>query len=241
MTESVESRWGNMDYIDYAPKQAIETNVYKNFFTQDDLKKINDSIESSKMLEPGSDFHAPSIQKSLSRVHIELKYPEDLLKKLEDFASELCGEPVVLTHNSYYHYSKKYNPEIETPILQPHRDFDNYYSKLTLDYQLDKNIDWDIIIEGNRYNLEIGDMLAFWGAGLVHWRENISLQEDESTTVLTLHFSNDQDHKELNALARTEENRAKRHERNLNDPILQKYKTVWELERVEFNNRKNGV
>jgi hypothetical protein len=229
-----------MYYSDYAPKNIIQTKVYKDFFNSEDLQIIHNSIDRSKQMEHGSDFYAPVIQKGLSRVHIELQYPDELLKRIENFASELCGEPVVLTHNSYYHYSKKYNPSMETPILQPHRDFDNYYSKLTLDYQLEKNINWDIIIEGDRYNLEVGDMLAFWGAGLVHWRENIVLEDEDYTTVLTFHFSNARDHETLGKLSRTEEERAKRNQANSEDELLQKYKKVWEEERVEFNNRKNG-
>jgi hypothetical protein len=230
-----------MYYLEYAPKNNIEPKVYKNFFSNEELEKINQCINDSKKLEYGTSLYAPVIQKELSRVHIELVYPEDILKRVEEFASELCGEPVVMTHNSYYHYDKNYNTEVETPTLRPHRDFDNYYSKLTLDYQLDKTVDWDIIIEGDRYNLEVGDMLAFWGAGVIHWRENIVLQENETTTVLTLHFSNKEDHEKLNEVARDNEERVRRHNINMQDENLQNYKKIWEQERVDFNNRKNGV
>jgi len=239
--ELAKSRWAKMYYLNYAPKNNIETKIYKNFFSKKDLESIYESINKSKKMEYGSDFYAPVIQKGLSRVHIEIEYKKELIKRMEDFASELCGEPVILTHNSYYHYSRSYNPEIETPILQPHRDFDNYYSKLTLDYQLEKNIDWDIIIEGHRYSLEPGDMLAFWGAGLIHWRENIVLGHDDYTTVLTLHFSSEKEHKELGEISRTKDEREKRQMANEEDPALKKYKKVWEQERVDFNNRKNGV
>lgn len=227
-----------MYYKEFAPKKDIETKVYKNFFNAEDLKIINDAVDASKKLEYGTSLYAPVVQKELSRIHIELIYPDEMLKRIEAFASELCGEPVVMTHNSYYYYNKKYNPEIETPVLRPHRDFDNYYSKLTLDYQLEKTVDWDIIIEGDRYSLEVGDMLAFWGAGLIHWRENIVLQEDETTTVLTLHFSNAEDHNKLNELSRNNEERVKRHQINMEDEVLQNYKKIWEQERVDFNNRK---
>lgn len=239
--ELAESRWDNMYYKEFAPKKDIEAKIYKNFFSEEELAKINQCINDSKQLEYGSSLYAPVVQAELSRVHIELVYPKDILDRVEKFASDLCGEPVVLTHNSYYHYNKNYNPEIETPVLRPHRDFDNYYSKLTLDYQLEKTVDWDIIIEGDRYNLEVGDMLAFWGAGVIHWRENIVLQEDETTTVLTLHFSNKEDHERLNEISRDNDERIKRHKINMEDENLQKYKAIWEQERVDFNNRKNGV
>jgi hypothetical protein len=230
-----------MYYKEYAPNKSIDTKIYKDFFTQEELSRINECINKQKQLTPGSGLYAPTIQPSLSRVHIEIRYPEDILKKMEDFASELCGEDVVLTHNSYYHYNKKYNPEMETPVLKPHRDFDNYYSKLTLDYQLEKNVDWDILIEDERYSLEFGDMLAFWGAGLVHWRENKLLDENESTSVLTLHFSNKKDHQNLNNFARTTEEREKRKLQDLEDPILQGYKKQWKEEGIRLNNKDKGV
>ena len=238
---SIPIQWGNMYYTDFASKKPIETKIYKDFFTIEELSAITDCINKQKELEFNSDFYAPVIQSALSRVHIEVNYPKDILKKLEDFASQLCGERVVLTHNSYYHYSKEYNPEIETPVLKPHRDLDNYYSKLTLDYQLEKNVDWDIIIEDQRYSLEVGDMLAFWGAGLVHWRENIVLDEKESTSVLTLHFSNEEDYKNLNQIARLPEEREKRKLQNFQDKIFQGYTKKWEQERVDFNSKTKGV
>lgn len=239
--ELILGQWANMSYINYAPKKEIKTKIYKDFFSKDELSRIYNAIDEQKKLKPGTDFYAPKVQEWLGRIHIEIEYPEDILKKVEDFASELCGEKVVLTHNSYYHYSKEYNPEMETPILKPHRDFDNYYSKLTLDYQLEKNVDWDIIIEDQRYSLEFGDMLAFWGAGLVHWRENIVLKDYQSTSVLTLHFSNEEDHKNLNSISRTTEEREKRKLKNSEDLILQGYKKQWEEEGIRLKNKDKGV
>ena len=235
---SKRDQWANMSYINYAPKKEIETKIYKDFFSKDELSRIYKTIEEQKKLKPGTDFYAPVIQATMSRVHIEIKYPADIIKKVEDFASDLCGERVVLTHNSYYHYSKEYNPEMETPILKPHRDFDNYYSKLTLDYQLEKNVDWDIIIEDKRYSLEFGDMLAFWGAGLIHWRENIILEDSQSTSVLTLHFSNEEDHRNLNSISRSTEEREKRRAENKKDEVWTRYTQQWEEERENFINRK---
>jgi len=230
-----------MLYKEFAPKKDIEIKIYKDFFSDEELKVINKCIEDLKQVKYESSLNAPIIQEKLSRLHIELIYPEHILKKVEAFASDLCGEPVIMSHNSYYHYNKKYNFEMDTPKLQPHRDFDNYYTKLTLDYQLEKTVDWDLLIEGKRYSLEIGDMLAFWGAGLIHWRENIVLDENETSTVLTFHFANEDDYKKLNDLSRDPEDRKRRHEINSKDEDLKRYNLVWEQERVKFNNRKTGV
>ena len=238
---SILSQWVKMYYKKFESKTPIETKIYKDFFTNEEIDEILECINKQKELEVGSGFYAPTLHPSLGRVHIEVKYPKDILKKLEDFASKLCGERVVLTHNSYYHYNKKYNPEIETPVLRPHRDLDNYYSKLTLDYQLEKNVDWDILIENKRYSLEVGDMLAFWGAGLIHWRENIVLDENESTSVLTLHFSNEQDYENLNKVSRLPEEREKRKLANLEDDVFQDYNKKWEQERLNFNSKTKGV
>ena len=84
-------------------------------------------------------------------------------------------------------------------------------------------------------------MLAFWGAGLVHWRLNIIIDEKESTSVLTLHFSNEEDYKNLNQIARIPEEREKRKLQNFQDKIFQGYTKKWEQERVDFNSKTKGV
>ena len=70
---------------------------------------------------------------------------------------------------------------------------------------------------------------------------SIILDENETSTVLTFHFANEDDYKKLNDLSRDPEDRKRRHEINSKDEDLKKYNLVWEQERVEFNNRKNGV
>ena len=79
-----------------------------------------------------------------------------------------------------------------------------------LDYQLSKNIDWPIIIEEDQFNLEYGDLLLFWGAGTIHWRDPILFNDGDNTEVLTMHFSTKKDFEELNFVARAQEEREKR-------------------------------
>ena len=73
-------QWGNMYYTDFASKKPIETKIYKDFFTIEELAAITDCINKQKELEFNSDFYAPVIQSALSRVHIEVNYPKDILK-----------------------------------------------------------------------------------------------------------------------------------------------------------------
>lgn len=213
---------------------TIKTKIYKDFFSADELSRIMKNINDSKSGLVEEDFYRPVVVEKMSRQQIEVLYPEDIKEKLEGFASELCGEPVILSHNSYLDYDGMYANE--NPSLPPHRDFDNYYSKVTFDYQISKTIDWGIVIEGDKYYLQVGDMLVFEGAKVVHWRENINLKDGDKVELLTMHFSTQKDFEELNEVARTESSRKERRLKELDDEKLQEYRRVWKEEREKLVN-----
>jgi hypothetical protein len=195
--------------IPYKAKNEIVPKIYKNFLTDEDVKEINKLIEIAKTDESIDGFYKPYVLSQLSRMQIELIYPKNIKEKLENFASELCGEDVVMTHNSYLDYSMEHGDGV-IPSLPPHFDSDNYYTKITFDYQLFSNIDWPVVVDNKYFNLNNGDLLTFWGSGIMHWRENINLKPEEKTTVLTWHFANLKDHEELSIISRLDDEREKR-------------------------------
>jgi len=197
-------------YLDnYKPKNSITPHIIKDFFTKEELDEILAIVEKEKIDDSLPEFYKPFVIQKLSRMQIEVLYPEKIRKKLEAFACEIVGEEVFMSHNSYLSYNKIHGDNVN-PKLPPHFDSDNYYSKLTFDYQLDKNIDWPIIIEEDEFNLEYGDLLIFWGAGTIHWRDPILFNDGDNTEVLTMHFSTRKDFEELNFVARAQEEREKR-------------------------------
>lgn len=216
----------NMD-TGHAPKNQITPHIIRDFFTKEELAEILSIVERQKVDKTLSEFYAPLVLPQMARMQIEVMYPPHIQEKLEKFASEIVGEEVFMYHNSYLSYNRIHNPEVN-PKLPPHYDSDNYYSKLTLDYQLDKNIDWPVVIEDQSFNLEYGDLLIFWGAGTAHWREPVLFKDGDNTEVLTMHFSTRKDFEELNIPARAPEERQKRLDRWNADPVFKRYQKEYE-------------
>lgn len=210
----------------YAPKNNITPHIIRDFFTQEELDVILAIVKYQKIAKDLNEFYAPLILPKMARMQIEVMYPIHIQRKLEQFASEMVGEEVLMYHNSYLSYNKIHNPEAN-PKLPPHYDSDNYFSKLTIDYQLDSNISWPITIEERTFDLKYGDLLVFWGAGQAHWREPVLFKDGDSTEVLTMHFSRRQDFEALNLPARAPEERQKRIDRWMQDPIFSRYQSEY--------------
>lgn len=206
----------------HAPKNAITPHIIKGFFTEEELEVMLAMVKYQKNAKDLSAFHAPLILPELSRMQIELMYPPSIQFKLESFASSLVGEEVFMSHNSYLSYTKEH-ADSTNPKLPVHYDSDNYFTKLTMDYQLNSNIDWPIVIEDESFSLEYGDLLLFWGAGQVHWREPVLFKEGDITEVLTMHFSTREDYNKLNNISRDPEKRKTRLATWQADPVFEQY------------------
>jgi hypothetical protein len=207
----------------YAPKNKIVPHIIKGFFTEEEIIEILAIVERQKVDESLDSFYRPLVLQELSRSQIEVMYPTKIKEKLEKFASELVGEELFMYHNSYLSYNLEHNSD-SNPKLPVHYDSDNYFSKLTMDYQLGANIDWPIVIEGESFNLQYGDLLIFWGAGQVHWRKPVLFKEGDNTEVLTMHFSKKEDFETLNISSRNIEAREERLARWNNIPEYARYK-----------------
>ncbi len=206
----------------HEPKNKIVPHIVKNFFTDEEVEVLLAIVKYQKNAKDLGAFHSPLVLPELSRMQIEVMYPPTIQRKLEIFASNLVGEEVFMSHNSYLSYNKEHN-STSNPKLPVHYDSDNYFSKLTMDYQLGANIDWPIVIENESFNLKYGDLLVFWGAGQVHWREPVLFKEGDNTEVLTIHFSTKEDFEKLNNVARDPEERKKRLKLWQSDPVFLKY------------------
>lgn len=221
----------------HAPKNEIKPHIIKGFFTEEELEVILAIVKYQKNAKDLSAFHAPLILPELSRMQIELMYPPSIQFKLESFASNLVGEEVFMSHNSYLSYTKEHDGS-KNPKLPVHYDSDNYFTKLTMDYQLDSNIDWPIVIENESFNLQYGDLLLFWGAGQAHWREPVWFNEGDKTEVLTMHFATRKDFEELNNVSRDPEKRKERLAKWQADPVFAQYNKDFFEKEDAFTNFK---
>jgi hypothetical protein len=129
-------------------KTKIE--VLKNFFTKKEEDILRSLVEQNRKLERGSSRFAPMIIKSMSREQIEFLVPEEIKEKLLSLAKQFVKDPdLELTHYQYLDYFGKYG-EGASPNLPPHLDVENYYTKVSIDYQMSSNIDWAIVVEDNK-------------------------------------------------------------------------------------------
>jgi hypothetical protein len=168
--------------------------VIKNFFTKNEEEVLRSLVEQNRKLERGSSRFAPMIIKSMSREQIEFLVPEEIKEKLLSLAKQFVKDPdLELTHYQYLDYFGKYG-EGASPNLPPHLDTENYYTKVSIDYQMSSNIDWAIVVEDNKFILNNNDVLVFEAAERIHWREPIILKEDDRCEVIVFHFSNKFDH-----------------------------------------------
>ncbi len=220
----------------YEPKIKVVPHLLKGFFTDEELEVLLAIIKYQKKAKDLGEFYSPLILPTMARMQIEVMYPESIRRKLEGFASELVGEEVFMSHNSYLSYNQEHSPGMN-PKLPPHFDSDNYYSKLTMDYQLDTNIDWPIVIGEKSFNLKYGDLLVFWGAGNPHWREPVLFKDGDNTEVLTMHFSNKEDFEKLNKSARDPEERKKRLDRWNADPTFERYQKEYSDKESKITNK----
>jgi len=244
-------RWYNIYMINTAfkPKKFgqyddVMPHIIKGFFSDDEVKEVKELIDHGKSL-PLNGFYSPLVLPELAREQIELKISGRLLKKIEDFASNFVGEEVKMTHNSYLSYNKKHNPGgAVSPKLPPHFDSDNYFTKLTIDYQLDANISWPIVIDTNgelhRFDMEYGDLLLFWGAGSIHWRDPIILKEGDNCEVWTAHFAVQKDFNELNIPARDKEARRLRMEEWKEKSKFTEYNLDWQDKMAALEQKHEG-
>lgn len=217
----------------HAPKNDITPHIIRDFFTEEELADLLHCVERQKTDEALADFYKPLILPNMARMQVELMFPPHIQEKVERFASEVVGEEVFMSHNSYLSYNKVHNPEAN-PKLPPHYDSDNYFSKLTLDYQLDSNIDWPVVIEGEKFHLNYGDLLIFWGAGTIHWRDPIKFKDGDNTEVLTMHFSTREDYEKLNIPARDPEAREARLAKWNADPRFKQFQLEFQEKEESF-------
>lgn len=107
--------------------------------------------------------------------------------KLSKSVSSWLGEEVVLREYSFAKYSNKFGYK---PKLFPHYDTHKLDGqRITVDVQLNKTIDWPVVVEGESFVFEQGDALVFSGTQQVHWRSNLDLSDDDEVDMIFAHFA----------------------------------------------------
>ncbi len=200
------------------------TAVLPNFFTQKEQNVLRDLVETNRKLEPNSSRYAPMIIEKMSRMQIEFILPKDIEEKLTSLAKQYYNDSdLILSHYQYLDYYGQYGNG-NSPMLPPHLDTENYYTKISIDYQMKSNIDWAIVVEGQSFILKDQEVLVFEAGERIHWRDPIKLKPEDRCEVIVFHFSNKDDHQPYVEKQMDQEERKKIIEYHNNLPRMQTYR-----------------
>lgn len=172
---------------------TTNTKIIKNIFTEKELtflySEINNIIKEDYV-----------VQEELGRLYsilywkeykeenngsINLKINKKIFDKIIDIAEKKLNKQLELESISFTRYSKQYG----SPNLHPHVDTKFKTPRLTFDIQLDSNLDWAIVVEGESSILKNNEALIFSGTNEVHWREKKVFNDDEYLDMLLCQFS----------------------------------------------------
>lgn len=156
--------------------------IVKDVFTNDEIYQIWKSVDAST-------------RSAFIETHCQLnKYidlPDHITNKFISYAKSITGnENLELTEYCYARYQntelggKRYRPS-----LYPHYDETFKEERFTFDYQLDSNIDWDIVVEDKTLSLKNNQAGTFSGTHQIHWRTPIEFRDDQYVEMIFCHFT----------------------------------------------------
>lgn len=107
---------------------------------------------------------------------------DEVINVFTEKASDLYGKKLNLYAAAFGQYSKEFG----IPKLPPH--IDEVPSQFTIDYQLDSNLSWPIVIEGQEYILKNNSILTFEGEKVLHWRPKKEFKDGQYIDLIWFQF-----------------------------------------------------
>lgn len=129
----------------------------------------------------------PRIMTHMSRMIIEFNCPDSIETIMDSYCKPIHKDEIKLAHYSYIDYNLKYGDGRYEPSLPPH--IDSNENLVTFNYQLDGNIDWEIYIDNQPYDLKTGDAIIFSAVNQVHWRPRREWKEGDFLEIVTFDYS----------------------------------------------------
>lgn len=161
----------------YEPKAFI----VKQFLTEDEVLALRLAVKEERENNSQHHLHMKWEGRIAHNLH---KLPESINNKFLQFAKENGDPDFVRVRVNSFIYSGKYGSNTH---LRPHQDEGELL--MTINCQLESNVDWPLIVEGEKFVLKDGDALIFGGNSQVHWREEKFLSPDEFVDMFSLSFS----------------------------------------------------
>jgi len=160
-------------------KNLIDEDFEKLIYEQVNNKKFEDGIYQPFVGHIAYAINNNDIKNILNLKINKIANENNLLKDQES---------LTLTECSFAQYTPQYGNK---PKLFPH--FDTHAKdgqRITVDIQLKSNINWPVIVEGNKFNIFERDAILFYGTQQIHWRDRReNFEINEFTDMLFCHFA----------------------------------------------------
>ena len=164
------------------PEALREPSVITDFFTPNMFERVKQAVHATKMgTEEGGQFHT-----MLARWEAPIQFDEDIEDYCVQKAREIFGDDTLL--KAYFFAVRYQRKDGCIPHLWEHTDQNG--TQTTIDITIENTADWDIVVEGQRFQQKPNDAIIFAGQQHIHSRPPYPThREDVWTTVLFLHFT----------------------------------------------------
>ncbi len=189
------------DFLTSMEKYNVDVPFYiDNLYSDEDIKELRDIWAKGRALKPilygpnekheqdapdNMTRYRPKHIKNMSRLLLEFEMPKHIEHKLDQVAKPIYNGDIAMCHYNYIEYNLKFG-DGNDPILPPHLDGDE--NLVTLNTNIGGNIDWDIYIDGTRYELPVGKTIVFSAINQVHWRPKRKFKEGEYLEILSVDY-----------------------------------------------------
>ena len=123
----------------------------------------------------------------MSRELIEFECPKEIEDIMDSYAKPVYKEEIKLCHYNYIKYDMQYGDGKYAPSLPPHIDADE--NLVTFNYRIGGNVDdWQLVIDGEHYDLKNGDAMMFSAVNQVHWRPKRHWKPGEYVEIVSFDY-----------------------------------------------------
>ena len=140
--------------------------------------------------------------------------PHELISKVTKYVNENHKKDLVVEGVAFTRYSNKTGE----PRLAPH--YDTGDAKLTVDYQLESNVQWPLVIEDKVFTLTDNSALVFRPSYEVHWRVPQLFTDDQYVDMIFFHYTSGEPEQDIDHEAKA------RIERSYQDIFKEEFKKV---------------
>lgn len=157
----------------------LQNNIYKNIFTEDEIKSIYEIIDLNQ-----------TENTTVVSIYAQKAWFADIPQKIKDkmnkIARKIYQQNVNLEEISFARYSKEYG---DFPNLTPHYDNAFLEQRVTIDVQLRSNMEWPLVVSNKEFILKDNEALTFSGTHQIHWRKHQEFNDKDFIEMLFCHFS----------------------------------------------------